>query len=72
MRVLFLGNSDTGLYLFRREIIVELINIGHKVFASVPDGRDTSKIQFWGCPVIITAMDRRGINPIHDIKLLVA
>ena len=72
MRVLIIGNNDTGLYLFRREIIVELINLGHKVFASVPDGRDSSRIQLLGCPVIKADMDRRGINPIHDIKLLFA
>ena len=65
-----IGNSDKGLYLFRREIIVELISKGHKVIALVPYGKEAKKIELLGCSVIKTDIDRRGMNPINDIKLL--
>ena len=49
-----IGNSDKGLYLFRREIIVELISKGHKVIALVPYGKEAKKIELLGCSVIKT------------------
>jgi len=38
MRILIIGNYDLGLYKFRRELLEELVNRRHEVFASVPDG----------------------------------
>ena len=71
MKILFLANSDLGLYKFRKELIEELISQGHDVFISLPDGDFIKSLEKLGCAFIDTPIDRRGINPKADIILLV-
>lgn len=69
MKILILANHDDGLYLFRRDLIQELINRDKKIFISVPEG---NRIPFFvqiGCTFINTPVDRRGINPKTDFGL---
>ena len=68
-RVLILANNSDGLYGFRRELIARLAQ-ENEVFASVPDGGFFEQLQALGCTVIETPIDRRGINPVTDGKLL--
>lgn len=80
MKVLILANNDVGLYKFRKELIQELVHPGSiirdrkkppcRVVISVPDGPYVRQIKEIGCSVIVTPIDRRGINPIHDLKLM--
>lgn len=80
MKVLLLANSDIGLYHFRKELLEELVSpgsyiVGRKdvpceVFVSVPDGEYIPELNKIGCNVIKTPVDRRGMNPIKDINLL--
>ena len=70
MKILFLANSDLGLYKFRKELIEELISQGHDVFISLPDGDFIKSLEKLGCTFIDTPIDRRGINPKADIILL--
>lgn len=70
MKVLILTNFDVGLYRFRIELVKKLLE-EHEVFISMPDGVFVKEFEKMGCTVIRTEMDRRGINPIHDIKLFV-
>ncbi|MFR6588888.1 MAG: hypothetical protein ACLURV_00245 [Gallintestinimicrobium sp.] len=56
--VLVLGNSDSGLYDFRKEVLMALMQEGYEVHVSVPDtvfGK--SKL---GCICHETVMERRG------------
>ena len=69
MKILILGNYDMGLYKFRKELLEELIIRGHDVYTSIPDGEYVKRIQALGCKVIITEMDRRGMNPIAEQNL---
>ena len=69
MNVLILANYDRGLYLFRRELIEELLK-KHRVFVSVPDGDCVGKLTEMGCTVIRTKLSRRGTDPIEDLKLM--
>ena len=69
MRILIIGNYDLGLYKFRRELLEELVNRGHEVYASVPDGEYKQKIESIGCKVIPTEFDRRGMNPKQEQRL---
>ncbi|QTE71025.1 glycosyltransferase family 4 protein [Clostridiales bacterium FE2011] len=71
MRILILANLDLGLYKFRKELIEELLNKGHEVFISLPEGDLINALKKMGCIFINTPVDRRGINPITDIKLLI-
>lgn len=70
MKILILANNDVGLYKFRKELIQELIRRGNKIVVSVPDGELIQDIRKLGVKVILTDVDRRGINPLTDMKLL--
>ena len=80
MRVLILANNDVGLYKFRKELIEELIHPGSyierrkakpcKVYVSLPDGEFIPELKKLGCKYINTPVDRRGVNPIKDLRLL--
>lgn len=80
MKILMLANNDVGLYKFRKELIQELLCPGLyikgrntepcKVFVSIPEGEFTEEIEGLGCEVINTFVDRRGMNPFKDLKLL--
>lgn len=70
MKILILANNDVGLYKFRKELIQELIYRGNKVIVSVPDGELIPDIRKLGVKVILTDVDRRGVNPLTDLKLL--
>ena len=69
MRILILANFDLGLYKFRKELIEELLNRGHEVYISLPDGDLVRPFETMGCRFIDTPLDRRGINPKTDFSL---
>lgn len=71
MRILILANMDIGLYKFRKELIKELLLKGNEVYISLPDGDLISPLVKLGCKFIDTPIDRRGINPAEDFKLLI-
>lgn len=68
MKVMILANNDVGLYQFRKELIEELLK-EHKVVISLPYGDFVKPLEDIGCNFIDTPVDRRGINPIKDLKL---
>ena len=71
-KVLILANSSSGLYDFRNELISELVK-DHQVIVSVPvesGGKDKcDELKSLGCACVPTDIDRRGINPVTDLKL---
>lgn len=67
-KILILANNDMGLYKFRKELVEELLN-NYEVFISLPDGNFVKEFTELGCKFIKTNIDRRGTNPIKDIKL---
>lgn len=69
-RVLFLAQHFITLYSFRRELIERLCKEGHEVFLSLPDSEENEYFIDLGCKIIPTKVDRRGINPINDFKLI--
>lgn len=70
MRVLILANNDDGLYKFRKELLECLIKDGNEVYISLPDGDKIKFLENLGCKYIKSELDRRGLNPLMDIKLL--
>lgn len=68
MKVMILANNDVGLYQFRKELIEELLK-QHEVVISLPDGDFIKPLEDIGCEFIDTPVDRRGINPVTDLKL---
>lgn len=74
-RILIICNCSSGLNDFRGMLIDKLISLKVDVFAIVPPS-DLKEERFAeeqliarGCRVIKIPVDRRGINPIADLKL---
>lgn len=62
-----------GLYSFRKEVIKAFIDNGYKVTISCPND-ETIKAEWFkniGCDIIDTKFNRKGTNPLSDIKLMV-
>lgn len=69
MKILILANFDVGLYQFRRELIAKLLE-RHQVMIGLPDGALVRPLEEMGCQFYDTPLDRRGVNPAKDLKLL--
>lgn len=68
-KILILANSSGGLYDFRNELVLKLLE-EYQVTVSLPDEVRTKELSEEGCKVVHTSINRRGMNPIEDIKLL--
>lgn len=69
-KVLVLANDASGLYDFRKDLISKFVSLGHKVYASIPATEYVEQLEGIGCKIIDTPVDRRGINPVKDLKLI--
>jgi len=69
-RVLFLSNHFKTLFWFRKELIQKLVEEGHEVYLSLPEDENNFFANM-GCRIVITEIDRRGVNPKNDMKLIV-
>ena len=69
MKILIITNHSYMLYRFRRELIRELM-AEHEVVLSMPFVGHEEDFQAMGLKCINTEVDRRGINPKTDLKLL--
>ena len=68
-RVLILANNASGLYDFRNELLLRLLK-EYEVHVSLPDEEDVPEIAEEGCIVHHTFLERRGMNPVKDSKLM--
>lgn len=69
-KILFLVNHFFTIYYFRKELIHKLLTSHYEVYISMPPSEQNIIFADMGCKVIETSMDRRNINPIQDIKLV--
>lgn len=70
MKILILANNDVGLFKFRRELLEKLVE-KYETYVSIPDGEYINAIEEIGCKVLVNKLlDRRGTNPVQDIKLM--
>lgn len=69
MKIMMIANNDVGLYKFRKELVEELLK-KNEIIISLPYGEILEPLKKKGCKFIDTPVDRRGINPIKDLKLL--
>ncbi|MEH6908508.1 glycosyltransferase family 4 protein [Neobacillus drentensis] len=70
MKILVLANFGMGLYNFRKELLEDLINKQNEVYISLPNDEYVPKLVSLGCQFVETTLERRGTNPMKDIKLL--
>ena len=68
-KILILANSSGGLYDFRNELVEKLLK-EYRVSVSLPDEVRTRELADEGCKVIHTPINRRGVNPAEDFRLL--
>ena len=69
MKILIITNHSYMLYRFRRELI-EALHREHEVVLSMPFVGHEDDFAAMGLRCIDTAVDRRGINPKTDLKLM--
>ena len=70
MKILILAHHAEGLYLPRRELMMQLKAAGHIVIASIPQGKFYEKVAAIVDEVVETPVQRRGMNPIKDFRLI--
>ncbi|WP_041595733.1 glycosyltransferase family 4 protein [Halanaerobium hydrogeniformans] len=73
-RILILANSGRDIYIFRGELVSRLIKEGFEVYFSVPQKNSNKKVEVlenMGAKHIKTYINRRGINPLEDLKLII-
>lgn len=68
-KILILTNHCFMLWQFRRELIAALLEKGCTVTIGMPDGEHWEDFEAMGCRLIPVEVDRRGINPVTDLKL---
>lgn len=76
MKILIICNYSSGLYTFRGMLIQELIKKDHTVNAIIPETEEEHEkkaendLERLQCGLKRIPMERRGMNPLHDIKLM--
>lgn len=70
MRILVADNHEDGMFKCRGELLQRLTTLA-EVYVSVPEGRYTQQLLDMGCCFKNLKIDRRGMNPFSEIKLLV-
>ena len=66
--ILILANSTGGLCDFRGEL-VEALCARYRVVVSVPDDLKKAQLEAMGCTLLHTPIDRRGTDPLTDLRL---
>lgn len=69
MKILVITNHSYMFWQFRRELTARLLR-DHEVVLSTPFVGHEEDLRTLGCRLIETRVDRRGINPVKDIRLL--
>lgn len=69
MKILVITNHSYMFWRFRRELMVRLLE-EHEVVLSTPFVGHEDDLRALGCRLVETEVDRRGINPVTDSRLI--
>lgn len=69
-RVLVISNHHFDTYNFRKEVLKALLAKGYEVSIIVPYGDAVASLEAMGCACICLPLDKRGMNPWADLKLV--
>ena len=69
MKILVITNHSYMFWRFRRELMVRLLE-EHEVVLSTPFVGHEKDLEALGCRLVETEVDRRGINPVTDSRLI--
>lgn len=70
MKIFFTANVLWDIYIFRGGVIKALVNEGHDVTVVAPYETRVDMEKELGVKVINISLNKRGMNPIEDLKLL--
>lgn len=70
MKIVIISNYANGLILFRKEVISSFIENNDEVIISIPWDENCSKLEELGARIVPCHLERRGMNPLKDLKLL--
>jgi galacturonosyltransferase len=69
-KILILSNHHSYTYNFRKEVIQRLLDEGYEVHINLPYGDKVKLLEEMGCIFTESPLDRRGMNPVTDFKLM--
>lgn len=69
MKILIIANSPVGLYKFRKELL-KLLSEKNCVYVAAPYSEFAEELKQCGFNFINTDINRRGLNPLTDFKLI--
>lgn len=69
-KILIFSNHVITIKALRVELVNALVDKTHKVILAMPKDNQNVFFEDLGCEIIETSLDRRGTNPIADLKLL--
>lgn len=70
LKIALVSNTDFNLYNFRMGIVEGFLEKGYKVYIVCPYGKYVEKLKNKGVKYSPIDVDRKGTNPIKDLKLL--
>lgn len=69
-KVLLISNYGMGFYNFKKELVLELLKLEYEVHFAVPPYEKLEMLVAKGAVYHEISIDRRGINPIKDLGLI--
>lgn len=69
-KILIITNHSYMFWQFRRELVRGILAGGHQVVLALPFGERVEQLRSLGCELVDIPVDRRGVNPVIDCKLL--
>jgi galacturonosyltransferase len=70
MKMLMLGNHGGAFYSFRREIIEQMIKLGHEVVIASPYNPRIETLKDGGAKYVKFDLERKSVNPIKELGLI--
>lgn len=72
MKILISNITDSGILRNRLELISQFLSMGHSVVVVSPSSNSYIQLKEVGCDFIPIDIDGRGLNPIKDLKVIIA
>ena len=72
MKFILISPKNRTSYNFRGDLIKKIIAYGYEVVVTGPNRDNVEKIEDLGARFVEIPMNKNGVNPLHDIKYLMA
>ena len=72
MKLILISPKNRTAYNFRGDLIKQIISCGYEVIVTGPNRDNVEKIEELGARFVEIPMNKNGVNPVHDIKYLLA